>query len=105
LTRVQEANFQSLYRKTAALLQVDLNIRHAWEGKEGTPGRTARHNVELIYTTFDAEGVPTSNSFYIVMRAPASQGPVPVVNSAVGLMNLLLASTNAMTTSVASWDS
>lgn len=104
LSKIREDNFQSIFRKKAAGLQIDLNIRHSYE-KAGVKGRTERHNVELVYTTYDEDGVPTSNSAYMVLRVPESVGATPVVNTATGLMAWLAASTYAATTSIASWES
>jgi len=57
LDRINQDNFTSLYRKKAAGLEIDLAIRHSFEGKSG-PGQMERHNVDLKYTTFDGEGNP-----------------------------------------------
>jgi hypothetical protein len=104
LSRIQEANGQSLYRKKAANLQIDLTIRHSLEGKSTDQNRTERHNVELTYTTWDVNGVPTTHQFYVVMRVPQALGATPVVDSAAGLMAWLTASTNANATAIANWE-
>lgn len=104
LSKIREDNFQSVYRKIATNLQIDLNIRHTYEGKASDQDRVVRHNVELVYTTWTA-GVPTSYSFYVVARTPGSLGVTPVVDAAAGLMAWLTASTNANMIAVANWES
>lgn len=104
LSKVREDNFQSVFRKKATNLQIDLNIRHTLEGKASDSDRVERHNAELVYTTWTA-GVPTSYSFYVVARIPQSLGATPVIDAAAGLMAWLTASTNANLTSVANWES
>lgn len=104
LTKIQENDGRSLYRKKAAGLQIDLSIRHSLEGKATDGNRIERHNVELSYTTWDVNGVPTNYNSYIVMRIPQALGATPVIDASAGLYAWLTASTNANLTAVANFD-
>jgi hypothetical protein len=105
LSKIREDNFQSVYRKKATNLEINLNIRHTYEGKAGVQNPVERHNAELVYTTFDANGIPTTWSAYIVLRTPQSLGATPVIDLMAGLSGWLTASTNANLTSIANWES
>lgn len=105
LSKISEGNFQSVWRKKAAGLQIDLNLRHSYEGKAGDLNRIERHNAEIIHTTFDAEGKPTTWSAYVVLRTPQSLGASPVVLTTAGMLAWLSASTNANLTALANWES
>lgn len=105
LSKIREDNFQSVFRKKAAGLQIDMNVRHTLEGKATDQNRIERHNVELVYTTYDVDGVPTTHTMYVVLRVPQALGATPVIDSAAGLMAWLTASTNANLTAIANWES
>jgi hypothetical protein len=105
LTKIQESNFASLFRKKAAGLQIDLNVRHSLEGKASEQNRMERHNAELIYTEFDVDGIPTTHSSYVVIRTPQALGATPGVDLSAALYAALTASTNALLVSITSWES
>lgn len=105
LSKIREDNFSSVYRKKDVGLQIDLNLRHSYEGKPTDQNRMERHNVEVVYTTFSLEGIPTIHSAYVVLRTPQSLGASPVVKTAAGLLTWLTASTNANLTALAGWES
>lgn len=105
LIRIREDNFVSLYRKKDVNLQIDLTIRHSLTGDAKSKNRTERHNVELVHTAWDVNGVPTVTKFYVVMEMPQSAGATQVVAMVAGLSTWLTASTNAYATSIANWDS
>lgn len=105
LSKIREDNFQSVFRKVDTNLQIDLNIRHTYQGKATGGNRVARHNAELIYTEFAADGTPTVYTAYMVFFAPQSTGAGQVVSVLAALAAWLTASTNANATAVASWES
>lgn len=105
LSKIREDNFQSVFRKKDTNLQIDLVIRHSLEGNAKSQNRIERHNAELTYTTWDVNGVPTSYSFYVVMRVPQSLGATPVVSLTAALAAWLTASTNANAIAIANWES
>lgn len=105
LSKIREDNFQSVFRKKATNLQIDLIIRHSLEGKPTDKNRIERHNAELSYTTWDVNGVPTTYNFYVVMRVPQSLGATPVVDLCAAVSTWLTASTNANAIAVANWES
>lgn len=84
LSRINNDNFSSVYLKKAAGLEFRLTIRHTYEGKDG-PGQMERHNVDLVHTTWDAEGVPTVRQSYHVIRNPRAVDPDGVADDTVGL--------------------
>lgn len=84
LSRINQDNFSSLYRKSAAGLEITLAIRHTYEGKVGD-AQYERHNVDLKYTTFDAEGKPTTYQSYTVLRTIRGLDPDVVANVSAGL--------------------
>lgn len=100
LSRINQDNFSATYLKQASGLEIQLTIRHSREGKAG-PGQMERHNIDLVYTTFDAEGVPTVRQAYTVMRSPRGTDPVVVVNVAKALSAFVTANAAA----VGAWES
>lgn len=89
LSRINQDNFSSSYLKTATNLEIQMNIRHSREGKAG-PGQMERHNVELIYITYDAvTGVPTTRSTYAVIRHPRGADPAVSGHIAQGLVDFV----------------
>lgn len=67
LPRLSEANGVSLYRKKGSNFEVEVQIRHSYEGKVGA-GQFERHNVDLKYTSFDVDLKPTVTQAYTVLR-------------------------------------
>lgn len=104
LSKIREDNFQSVFRKKDTNLQIDLNVRHSYEGPASSADRMERHNAEVVYTTW-TDGVPTVHSAYIVLRSPQSLGSAPVVKTAAGLFAWMTASTNANLTAIANFES
>lgn len=100
LSRVNQDNFGSTYLKKAANLEIRLNIRHSYE-KASVNGQYERHNVDLTYTTWDAEGNPTTIQVYEVLRPRRGTDGSMVVKCAAGLNGWL--NTNA--TAIVGWES
>lgn len=101
LSKINQDNFGSLYRKIATGVQYDLQIRHMTEtAKPGVP-KIDRHNVDLKYTTFDAEGVPTVYQVYAVLRAPQGADPTIIEKMSVGFNTWLTANDGA----IIAWES
>lgn len=100
LARINQDNFGAVYLKQATGLEIQLTIRHTREGKAG-PNQMERHNVDLMYTTFDANGVPTTRQAYCVVRTPRGVDPLVAVNSMKGLAAFL--DTNVA--AVVAWES
>lgn len=68
LKRINNDNFGSVYiSKEIPNVEVRLAIRNSYEGKT-VAGQVERHNVDLQYTVFDAEGKPTLYQSYAVLR-------------------------------------
>lgn len=84
LSRINQDNFSAVYLKKAAGLELRLTLRHSYEGKEGV-GQYERHNVDLLHTTWDVDGVPTVTQTYHVVRNPRSVDPDRVGDDTVGL--------------------
>lgn len=91
LSKINQDNFGSIFRKIATGLQYDLQIRHTTENaKLGAP-KVDRHNVDLKYTTFDSEGLPTVYQVYAVLRTPQGADPTIVEDMLVGFNTWLAA--------------
>lgn len=99
LSRINQDNFGSTWLKRATNLEVRLQIRHSYEGKEGA-SQVERHNVDLVMTTWDAEGNATIQQAYTVVRSPRSADPVMAGKVAIGLNAFVTA--NA--TGIATWE-
>lgn len=101
LSKINQDNYGSVFRKIAAGLQYDLSIRHMTEsGKLGTP-KVDRHNVDLKYTTYNVDGVPTVYQVYCVLRAPQGTDPTVLEKLSVGLTGWLTANDG----SIIAWES
>lgn len=71
LSLINIDNFASTYLKKGAGYEVRANIRHTQESVKNGLTPIERHNVEVIYTTFDEDtGLATSTSAYTVIRVP-----------------------------------
>lgn len=86
LSKINQDNFGSLFRKIAAGAQWDLNIRHSTENAKLGAVKVDRHNADMKYTTFDTNGVPTVYQVYVVMRAPQGADPAIVENLSAGFL-------------------
>lgn len=84
LSRINQDAYSAVYLKKAANLELRLTIRHSYEGKPG-PGQMERHNVDLVRTTWDVDGVPTVQQTYHVIRVPRGKDPGSVNDDTVGL--------------------
>lgn len=67
LSRINQDSFGATYFSRGANFEIQLDIRHSRE-KAGVNGQMERHNVDLKWTTFSAEGVPTTTQAYHVVR-------------------------------------
>lgn len=105
LTRIREDAGNSTYRKIASGLEIELAIRHSREGKQVNGLQMERHNVDLIYTTFAVDGVPTVKQVYTVIRTPRGADIATAVSMALGLNTALAASSAALLTSIVSGES
>lgn len=84
LSRINQDNFSAVYLKKMTNRELRLTIRHSYEGKEG-PGQMERHNVDLLDTQWDANGVPSIRQSYHVIRNPRAVDPDGVADDTVGL--------------------
>jgi hypothetical protein len=84
LSRINQDNFSSVYLKKSTNEEYRLTIRHSYEGKAGA-GQIERHNVDLVKTTWDVNGIPTVRQTYHVFRNPRSVDPDGVNDMTVGL--------------------
>lgn len=84
LSRINQDNYSSVYLKKMANEELRLTIRHTYEGKVGN-GQMERHNVDLLHTKWDADGVPTVQQTYHVVRVARGADPDSVNDDTVGL--------------------
>jgi hypothetical protein len=84
LSRINQDNFGSVYLKKATNLEFRLTLRHSYEGKDG-PGQMERHNIDLVHTVWDVNGIPTIRQSYHVIRNPRAVDPDGVADDTVGL--------------------
>lgn len=85
LSRINQDDFGSIFRKIDTGVQYDLQIRHSTETAKLGVRKIDRHNVDLKYTTFDAEGKPTVYQVYAVLRTPQGADPTVIEKMSVGL--------------------
>lgn len=100
LSRINNDNFGSVYLKKVSGLELRCNIRHSYEGKAG-PSQFERHNVELVRTTWDANGNPIVTTCYVVMRNIRGSDPTIVAKDVAGLNAFVTANKDA----IATWES
>lgn len=100
LSRINQDNFSSLYRKSVSGLEITCAIRHTYEGKVGD-AQYERHNVDLKYTTFGVDGKPTTYQVYTVLRTIRGLDPNVVKNVSAGLNGFV--DTNAA--AIVGWES
>lgn len=100
LSRINQDNYGATYLKKGTNLEVRLNIRHSFE-KATVNGQIERHNVDLQYTTFDADGKPSTTQVYAVLRDKRG-GTVKLLEDVTeGLTGFLSANAGA----IAAWES
>lgn len=100
LSRINQDNFGSVHFKKGADYEIRMTIRHSYE--KATPeGQMERHNVDLLYTTFDALGKPQHTQVYSVVRSKRGADPVFVPKIALG--QLAFATTNIA--AITAWES
>jgi hypothetical protein len=100
LSKVNQDNFSSVFRKKGADYEIDLVIKHSYEGKPGIK-QVERHVADLTYTKFSTEGVPTVYQSYQHIRTPRGDDGVFAGKVAIGLGNF--AETNIA--SLMAWES
>lgn len=100
LSKVNQDNYSSTFKKKGAGYEVVLQIRHSSEAMK-VDGQFERHNVDLTYTTFDAELKPTSTQAYAVFRTKRGTDGQLLVDVAAALTGLV----NSIATQVVAWES
>lgn len=100
LKRVNQDNNGSTFLKVASGLEIQLTIRHSYEGKKSDGSQMVRHNVELSYTTYDVNGKPDTTLSYFVSRS--RRGADPAVATAV--LDALGAFADAQSASIVDWE-
>lgn len=95
LDRVNQDNFGAVYRKRTADLELNLAIRHTYEGKVGA-SQIERSNVDLTQQTWDTLGNPVVTQIYAVVRTPRNVDPDRAVKQAIGFDNFLTANIAAI---------
>lgn len=87
MPRINQDDYGSHFRKIASGYQYDLKVRHQTESAKAGAVKTDRHNVDLIYTTYDAYGVVTGiYQSYVVLRTPQGADPTIIENMSAGLL-------------------
>ena len=100
LSRVNQDNFCATYFKRGANYEIQLDIRHSRE-KATVTGQMERHNMDLKWTSFDADGKPTTTQTYHVVRpVRGSDGAL-----AVDLEKALCAFSTANVATIVGWES
>lgn len=89
LSKINQDNFSSVFRKLFTGGSYDLTIRHATESAKLGAVKMDRHNVDLKYTTFDVDGKATVYQVYTVLRTPQGADPTVVEKLSVGLATWL----------------
>lgn len=100
LSRINTDNFASTYFKKGADYEVKMVIRHSYEGKTGQT-QIERHNADLTYTTFDAEGKPSVQQSYVVIRTPRGSDGAVAAEVVEGLNDFITANAAA----IVAWES
>jgi hypothetical protein len=100
LSRINTDNFASTYFKKGSNYEVKLVVRHSYEGKTAQ-GQIERHNADLTYTAFDAEGKPSVTQSYVVIRAPRGADGALAADVAEGLEAFVTANSAA----IVAWES
>lgn len=80
LRRINQDNGGAVFLKKAAGLEIKLSLRNTTEKVRPDGSMYERHNVELVYTTFDVNGVPTSHVVYMTCRNLRGADPVVPTN-------------------------
>lgn len=96
LDRINQDNFTALYQKKLTNRELQLTIRHSYEGKAG-PGQMERHQVDLRDITWSAEGIPSTKQVYTTMRLPRGTDTDGIIDNTVGLNAWLTANVAAIT--------
>lgn len=91
LSKINQDNYGSVFRKIGTGFQYDLTIRHSTENQKLGAPKVDRHNVDLKYTTFDVDGKPTVYQVYAVLRTPQGADPTIVEKLSVGFTAWLTA--------------
>jgi hypothetical protein len=84
LVKVNQDNNTSKYLFAGTGVEIELNVRHSYEGKAG-PGQMVRHNLELIRRLWGVDGVVTTRNAYMVLRSPRGEDPLLVFDVLDGL--------------------
>lgn len=101
LSKINQDDYTSVFRKAGTGFEYLLTIRHQTENAKLGAVKMDRHNIDLKYTTFSAEGVPTVYQAYSVLRTPQGADPTIVEKLSVGLTTWL----NANDGLIIGWES
>jgi hypothetical protein len=97
LVRINADNYSSEYKLREVLGEYTLNVRNSDRTDPKTGVKTFRHNIELIHIVYPV--APSTTQFtrkvYLVIENQAGDTLVDPVNEALGLMNLMTASSGA----------
>jgi hypothetical protein len=96
LSRVRDGDYNSTYLKKGTGFELQLDIRHSWEGKVSDQPQIERHNVELTRRTFNVDGSTTVTSTYTVIRSARGADVAAAVKDATGLNAFVTANATAI---------
>lgn len=101
LPRINQDDYSGVFVKKATGVEYRMTVRHSDESAKLGAVVMERHNIDLKYTTYDAEGKPTVYQAYTVLRTPKGADPTVVEKLSVGLATWL----NANDGAVIGWES
>lgn len=91
LSKINQDNMSSTwYFKVPGGAEYKMFIRHSYEGKAG-PEQYERHNIELLNTTYLADGTPITRNAFMTIRKKRLEDIAPVQNLSAGLMTFVSA--------------
>lgn len=89
-------NGTGVFLKKGTGVEYRLTFRHSDEKAKLGAVVMERHNIDLMYTTYDADGKPTVYQAYTVLRTPKGADPTIVEKLSVGLATYLNANDGAL---------
>lgn len=96
LSKVNQDNYSSVYRKIGTGETWDLTIRHQTENAKLGAVKVDRHNADLKYTKFAVDGTPTIFQAYVVLRTPQGADPTIIEKMSVGLLTWFTSNDGAL---------
>lgn len=100
LSKINQDNYASIFRKKGADYEIELRIAHSYEGKAGTK-TNERHIADITYTKFNEDGVPTVYQSYQHIRNKRGDDGAFAGKVAIGLGNFV----ESNVTSLMAWES